>query len=183
MEQVSFGELFSNADSLGKEQAIFERIKCFLKFALEKDNLTEDVLLFRAGNAEKSQYSSICLFNEGVVLCRVSCRGKQYYLSVPAEYQDCIPVEAETKVLASDPAYCRIMISSIEDVALYREVLAKIVSMLVDTYPCEFDCCSRYEACSDAMRCIHPFPNFSIKCAYRKNLKKGKVFYGKNRNI
>ena len=183
MEQVSFDELFSNPDSLGKEQAVFEQIKCFLKSALEKDNLTEDVVFFRAGNAEKSQYSSICLFNEGVVLFRVSCRGKQYYLSVPSEYQDFIPVEAETKILASDPAYCRIMVNSIDDVALYREALAIISSMLIDAYPCEFDCCSRYEACSDAMRCIHPIPNFSIKCAYRKNLKKGKIFYGRNRNI
>ena len=85
--------------------------------------------------------------------------------------------------MASDPPYCRIMISSIEDVELYKEVLCKIVNILVDGYPCEFDCCSRYEACSDALRCIHPIPNFAIKCAYRKNLKKGKIFYGKNRNI
>lgn len=46
-----------------------------------------------------------------------------------------------------------------------------------------FGCCSRYEACSDAKHCTHPDIMIASRCAYRKNLHSGKIFYGKNRNI
>ena len=41
-------------------------------------------------------------------------------------------------------------------------------------------CCSRYRKCSDAMRCVSPYPDISARCVYRKNLESGKPFYGKN---
>lgn len=46
-----------------------------------------------------------------------------------------------------------------------------------------FGCCSRYEACSDAMKCIHPDPVFASSCQYRQNLLAGRIFYGKNKTI
>ena len=45
-----------------------------------------------------------------------------------------------------------------------------------------FGCCSRYEQCSDAMKCLHPLKIYSRRCAYRRNLESGKIFYGKNKN-
>ena len=50
-------------------------------------------------------------------------------------------------------------------------------------YPKKFDCCSRYEACSNAKHCIHPDRRFSADCGYRKILNSGKIFYGQNKNI
>lgn len=46
-----------------------------------------------------------------------------------------------------------------------------------------FGCCSRYETCSDAMKCIHPDPVFASSCQYRQNLLAGRIFYGKNKTI
>lgn len=46
-----------------------------------------------------------------------------------------------------------------------------------------FGCCGSYLACSDAGHCIKTDIMFSGKCAYRQNLKAGKIFYGKNKNI
>lgn len=45
-----------------------------------------------------------------------------------------------------------------------------------------FGCCSRYEECSNAKHCIHPDKLTAIACSYRKNLEKGKIFYGLNKN-
>lgn len=45
-----------------------------------------------------------------------------------------------------------------------------------------FGCCSRYEECSNAKRCIHPDKLTAIACGYRKNLEKGLIFYGANKN-
>lgn len=47
----------------------------------------------------------------------------------------------------------------------------------------EFGCCSRYEACSDAKRCLHENRLYALGCAYYHNLRKGRIFYGKNRNV
>jgi|GEM_PF-3505005 len=46
-----------------------------------------------------------------------------------------------------------------------------------------FSCCSRYEACSDAMQCVLPYPELKSACSYRIKLLKGIVYYGKNKNI
>ncbi|MCI6831019.1 MAG: 3'-5' exoribonuclease [Clostridiales bacterium] len=46
-----------------------------------------------------------------------------------------------------------------------------------------FDCCSRYEQCSDAKQCIHPDQTFAGGCRYRQRLRKGIIYYGRNRNV
>lgn len=45
-----------------------------------------------------------------------------------------------------------------------------------------FGCCSSYVQCSDAKACIKKDIMFSGRCAYRLNLKQGRIFYGKNNN-
>ncbi len=40
-----------------------------------------------------------------------------------------------------------------------------------------FACCSRYEECSKAKKCIHPNPLYAKACQYRKNLEEGNIFY------
>lgn len=57
-------------------------------------------------------------------------------------------------------------------------------SYILNNYKAEpFGCCSRYVACSDNKKCIHPDVLHSKGCEYRKNLEAGKIFYGKNKNI
>ena len=46
-----------------------------------------------------------------------------------------------------------------------------------------FGCCSNFEKCSDAKKCVHENKLYSKACMYRDNLEQGKIFYGKNRNI
>lgn len=46
-----------------------------------------------------------------------------------------------------------------------------------------FGCCSRYLKCSDAKECVHEDKQYAKGCAYYSNLKNGKIFYGKNRNV
>ena len=40
-----------------------------------------------------------------------------------------------------------------------------------------FACCSRYKACSDAKKCIHPNMLYAKACQYRKNIEEGNVFF------
>ena len=46
-----------------------------------------------------------------------------------------------------------------------------------------FGCCSHFEECSDAKKCVHPNKLYGCACYYKANLDQGKIFYGKNRNI
>lgn len=183
MENISFYDLYENADFLKKEHAAFQSIKPALEETLAKDNLAIKSIFFREGSADKSQYSSVYLLNESCIFCRICFRGKQHYLSVPSRYQELLPAGTVYKILSSDPNYCRISLGSVDDVSQYESVLSEILAAQIDTFPEEFGCCSRYEACSDAIKCIHPDSNMAIKCVYRKNLKKGMIFYGKNKTM
>ena len=46
-----------------------------------------------------------------------------------------------------------------------------------------FGCCDRYNECSDAKKCLHENRLYALGCAYFHNLREGRIFYGKNRNI
>lgn len=47
----------------------------------------------------------------------------------------------------------------------------------------QFDCCGYYLECSNAKKCLHPDPFYSISCTYRKHLINGNIFYGVNKNV
>ena len=46
-----------------------------------------------------------------------------------------------------------------------------------------FGCCSKYEQCSDARKCVHDYKLYAKGCQYRKNLENGLIFYGENKNV
>lgn len=62
----------------------------------------------------------------------------------------------------------------------------KMFDIYINFSPIEwFGCCSRYEECSDAKKCLLvEIDQIRARgCSYRKNLENGRIFYGKNRNI
>lgn len=92
--------------------------------------------------------------------------------------------ELEAKQLKSDKNNIHIIFKSdderfVEYVKLNTEYRIKCYSSKAST----FGCCSQFVECSDARKCVHENKLYSMACSYRKNLDKGKIFYGKNRNI
>lgn len=45
-----------------------------------------------------------------------------------------------------------------------------------------FGCCSKYIQCSDEKKCLYPDNVDYMGCLYKRNLEKGRIFYGKNKN-
>ncbi len=89
-----------------------------------------------------------------------------------------------TKIKKENDLWVRIPVDSLSDVIeMIEPISAVYITVLADFGGERFGCCSRYEQCSDARKCIHPDFILSRACAYRKNLEAGKIFYGKNRNI
>ena len=107
-------------------------------------------------------------------------KGKQF-IAIPTTFEDIVPEDMKIEKLSSDQKYFRLSIDANTPIDTYTDLLGKITKATLDRYPTEWGCCSRYEACSDAGSCIHPDKEFALKCAYRKNLNAGRIFYGKNR--
>lgn len=179
MEQVSFDDLYGTDEFLYKEKAAFLRIKPALEDVLRNDNLAPNSIFFREGHAEKALYSSVYLFNEGSIFCRISFRGKQNYISISTKHKKLILEELKCSFDLSDSGYYRIELNEVDDILKYKSLLCKVLNAQIDSLPASFGCCSRYEACSDEKKCIHPDTNMAIKCAYRKNLKKEEFSTGR----
>lgn len=128
-----------------------------------------------------SSYTAVMFGN--LTAFRLRIRGKQCYISVPLTLADLIPNDAPTKKASTSEKYCRVLISDEHPIDSYISFLINIVGETVNRYPKEWDCCSRYLECSDAMTCTHPDKAFALGCGYRKVLSSGRVYFGKNRNI
>ncbi len=68
-------------------------------------------------------------------------------------------------------------------VNFFRNIVELKLKVYESSYASPFGCCSLFEECSDAKRCVHPNRLYSTACAYRHNLENGHIFYGKNKNI
>lgn len=125
-------------------------------------------------------YSSI--YFRSSLIARIKLRGKKNYISIPERLSDAIPMGTPIEKTASEKNILRIHLLNL-NMDFSVNLLAKATLLAIERVPKEFDCCSRFEACSDTKVCIHPDSSFSMLCGYRKILKNGKIFFGKNRNI
>ena len=128
-----------------------------------------------------SSYTAVMIGN--LTAFRLKIRGKQNYISVPLTLADLIPDGAPTKNASSGEKYCRVLITDENPLDSYMCFLLNVVGETINRYPKEWDCCSRYLECSDAMACTHPDKAFALGCGYRKVLSSGRIYFGKNRNI
>ena len=122
------------------------------------------------------------LFENSVVVrvyskpLKISC--KKSVISQFPEYQIYMDNNDKNK----DP-YVKIPLNNPSEIKSHTALIAAALQTTIDNYPKEWDCCHRYEECSDAKRCTHPDKHEGIKCGYRKALATGKIYYGKNCTI
>lgn len=71
-----------------------------------------------------------------------------------------------------------------DDTELEKYIRKIIDYCLADYTPQHrFGCCNLFIECSNAKKCVHSNPLYSMGCMYRKNLEAGHIFYGVNKNI
>lgn len=88
-----------------------------------------------------------------------------------------------TKMTTSDNDMMRVFINDNTEKDKLKELFSFIWDKCEEEYKAKpFGCCSRYVACSDALKCIHPDKKIAKGCQYKKNLDAGKIFYGINAN-
>lgn len=175
------------------EKAAYLKIRpTFLKI-LKEDGIAEETQL--NGAMRKSGYFSVTFSFPEKDPCKIGkkkndpvvfqiYRRKKPFIAVPEHtvYKSEF-MRLSSGTISKNPVYIKFPLPSCGEIELYRDLLTHVFNEVLDTIPKEFDCCSRVEQCSDAKMCIHPDKKLAFKCGYRRILKGGRVFFGKNRNV
>ncbi len=108
---------------------------------------------------------------------------KSYYIEIPNDYSEFFTSDSY-KPMSPVKSGVRFLIPDYDSLMYFKDSFSKLYLFLESNY-CddEFGCCHLYNECSDAKKCIHANIVFSNACYYKKNLKNGLIFYGKNRNV
>lgn len=77
MEQVTLDSFVNMDVCVVKEREAYSIVEEALRETLSKDNLSPDSVFFREGDSQKSQFSSIYLFSENNLLCRICFGGSR----------------------------------------------------------------------------------------------------------
>ena len=101
---------------------------------------------------------------------------------------DTLGIYYEISYVKSLPDFTRISIETeFESFKILTDYIFKFSEQYVDEHyipEYTYDCCHRYMECSDEKRCTNPNYLHSKGCNYNNNnLSKGRIFFGKNRNI
>ena len=96
----------------------------------------------------------------------------QFY---PTDALPLVPTNAKVQTWRKIDVYA-------DQLPLLSEAICADISDYLLAYPSDFACCSLYEKCSDAGRCIQANQDMAASCYYKKNLLRGIVFYGENKN-
>ena len=186
MEQL---DLFATVPT---EEWVYEILLPTLKTGLSQSNAGSDNLAIDKGK----EYSSVSYLKQDPydtskparkqLAFRICCRNGLHYFGVSSDYMNLIPndlIDFRTDSGKGDGFSNFSFETTFEGVKRYASFLSTVLDAVTYSMVKEFDCCSRCEQCSDAKRCIHPNPAMATSCGYRKILKAGRIFYGKNRNV
>lgn len=115
-------------------------------------------------------------------VAKVKLSGKSRYIAFSSRCAGFLSRSNFTLKSIKSQEFVRVDIEDFEDkFDGFRPAFRGLVWNLLDSY--DFGCCSRYIACSDSGKCVHPDPVYAASCQYRKNLEMGRIFYGKNKNV
>lgn len=166
--------------SIPTEEWIFETLRSSLLDTVIENNANPDNLFIKKGK----NYSSVWFSKQ--LAFRICCRDDCRYFGVSVNFAQNIPAEIATTLTTvgkTDGFYNFEFSPTAEGVSFFSSFLCTILDQAIDSTPKEFDCCSRYEECSNARKCTNPSPDLAVACGYRKIMKSGRIFYGPNRNI
>lgn len=174
MDQLDF---FANKPT---EKWVYQLLQDSLSAVVSTNNVAQAKLLCKEGKS----YSSV--WYDTQMAFRICCRNDHHYFGISNMYAQTAPAEIAglaTKDGRSDGFTNYEFEPTPEGVLLFADFLSSALDAAIDNIPKEFDCCSRFEECSDARRCTNPNVDIATGCGYRKIIKKGHIYYGKNRNI
>lgn len=191
-----------------KERYVFDLLRPSLLQVLERNFLSENGLSFFKRKNQPTQYSNGSTVKyafpyekrhfggdtqtkkSDAVAFSITVLKTKAYFSIPSDLHAMVPEEYQAPVYSSSGGYMKLDFESTQEGALkYADYLCRVLDAQfrlleaqIDAMPGDFSCCSRVEECSNARKCVNPFPDLAIGCGYRRKLKQGIIFYGVNQN-
>jgi len=107
-----------------------------------------------------------------------------FYILLDNHYSEFIPksiIQKNTKILINN-GFCRNIINEASQVELLLPLIIQIYENSLDSYK-DFDCCSKFNECSNKKECVQNNKFLAIRCGYRKKIKQNIIFFGINRNV
>lgn len=162
------------------EEQVYEMLLPKLLDVVHRNNANPDKLVLK----KNKNYSSVWI--DTAMAFRICCRGKKHYFSVSNAYYDMAPADTRATVnnyKADNDFQDFTFQPTTEGIIFFVDYLASVLDKAVDSVPKDFSCCSRIEECSNAKRCVNPNTDLAMGCGYRRVMKSGRIFYGRNRNV
>lgn len=173
-EQIAF---IGFEEPYEKELSVYQDILPALQAAATTVGAAADKVEIKHGK----DYSSI--WYGSILAFRIKLRNKIRYIEVPLSSRDTVgalgSIDAQKETTSG---FWRVKLGP-EPLREKEDILSAVLVDAINRMPKEWDCCSRYMECSNAKHCVHPSPEFALKCGYRKILESGKIYFGPNRNI
>lgn len=173
MEQLDFFTIAPDEDW------VYGHLEDSLLQVTKDNNVSAGKLVLKKGKS----YSSV--FYDTQLAFRICCRDEHHYFGVSTIYSELIPADLTRNVTKDGRSEGFVNYSfdpSSEGITQYAAILSSVLDAAIDSLPKEFDCCSYYEECSNSKHCVNPNPSIATGCGYRRIMKKGRIFYGQNRN-
>lgn len=119
---------------------------------------------------------SICLGKDDNVVAKIKARKDSRWFAIS---DNCI--KAVPKSMTPDDVKMEgfIRFTFVEWDERFVDMFIHALRLYFENYITDFSCCSLYEECSAAMKCLHPDDMFYLSCSYRKKIFHGISFYGK----
>lgn len=170
-------DLLSSTGPDISEREAFAILRPRLLSVLSDNNIDYKLLAFD----RKASYSSITFGS--YLIARLAFRGDKSYFSISLNLAKFLPANVSKSVQSKDKKFVRVDVYPASSISGYEDFFAAALQEIIDKLPKDFDCCAWYEECSDAKKCINPNIDLAIGCGYKKILRSGQFFYGKNRNV
>ncbi len=143
-----------------------------IKEIVQKFDSAYDTSVIKFSNYNNSETDgSICIFDKPCF----SVKGKKtVYLYISPAFQNLFK-SIELQQMASTP-WKRIPYSAF-DITQWRTAIVEIYELCWFSASEQFGCCSRYQECSDQMKCVQPYTELKGGCQYRQKLRQGINFF------
>ncbi len=160
-----------------REIELFESLLQTCKYRLDEMRIPCDLLILKPNQ----NGSAVCFADYHNILIYIRARKAQQHFAFPTKVETLLSDSLHLERKKSQELLVYVPIVNDATVQQCCDAFVQLVSLAADKYH-TFDCCGMYEQCSDAMQCLNSSDD-ALGCTYRKNLKAGRIFYGKNRNI
>ncbi len=131
----------------------------------------------------KNKESSSIWFNSSLVM-RIRIRKNYNQIDFPVmSKQRILEFFPDAQIKKDTVSVIRAPESSASPTSKEIDMFCALIYDLFMRMPHQFSCCHRYMECSNAKRCTDPDTEHALGCEYRRNLQKGIIFFGVNRNV